>query len=196
MEFASSQVASKPVEERYKVTDFSLHDGLIDPGAFYDAGYDETLAALIAHVLAMEAPIAETLLVQRIARAHGFQRTGRVIRDRVMQLARQRHHAAEDGINETFIWTDVAAMGLWRGFRLPATPDDIRQIEEIAAHELAMAARSSQAEDVAVDIARQFGIRRLSSSARRRIEAVLQAAAEENPDESIATEKQAPCTLG
>jgi very-short-patch-repair endonuclease len=172
-QLASPQASQLPVEGRYRVTDFSSHALLIDPDAFYDDRYDETLASLIAHVLETEAPIAETLLVQRIARAHGFQRAGRIIRDRVMQLVSRRHHAATDGIGEAFIWTDVAAPNGWNSYRVPATPDDMRQIEEIALPELAMAARSSRTEDVPVDIARKFGIRRLSSSARHRIEVAL-----------------------
>jgi hypothetical protein len=173
IQLASSQAMPTLVQKRYKLTDFSPLASLIEPTAFYDAGYDTALARLIQHVLESEAPIAETALVQRIARAHGFQRAGRIIRDRVMQLVNRYHHAAEDGLGEAFIWMDATALDGWQDFRLPATSDDIRQIEEIAVRELAMAARSSRAEDVVVDIARQFGIRRLSNSARRRIEAAL-----------------------
>jgi hypothetical protein len=51
--------------------------------------------------------------------------------------------------------------------RLPAGDDDIRQIEDIALAEL-RAARFG--EDV-IEVARGFGVRRLSTTARARIEA-------------------------
>jgi len=124
-------------------------------------------------VLAGEAPISETLLVQRIARAHGFQRAGRLIRERVMDVVAQRHHVAPDGAAGLFVWPDREAPARWQGFRSPATAEDIRQIEEIASAEIRAAARIGNAEDPAVEIARRFGIRRLSGTARQRIEAAL-----------------------
>ncbi|WP_395674619.1 DUF3320 domain-containing protein [Inquilinus sp.] len=157
----------------YRVTDFAPHQAVIDPAAFYEPAYDATLAALVGHVLDGEAPISETLLVQRIARAHGFQRTGRVIRERVMGVVAQRHHAAPDGAAGLFVWPDREAQMRWRGFRPPATPDDIRQPEEIALVEIRAALPGGAGEDPAVEIARLFGIRRLSGTARQRIEAAL-----------------------
>ena len=167
---ADATAAESP---RYRATDFTPHQARIDPAAFYDPGYDETLALLVGHVLAGEAPISETLLVQRIARAHGFQRAGRLIRERVMDVVAQRHHAAPDGAAGLFVWPDREAPARWQGFRSPATAEDIRQIEEIASAEIRAAARIGNAEDPAVEIARRFGIRRLSGTARQRIEAAL-----------------------
>ena len=42
-----------------------------------------TLKAMIAHVIDAEGPIFEDVLVDRIARAHGMQRSGNQIRRRV-----------------------------------------------------------------------------------------------------------------
>ena len=52
--------------------------------------------------------------------------------------------------------------------RLPASDDQIRQIEQIAKAEL----RATGLDDP-VEIARLFGIRRLTATARARIEAAL-----------------------
>ncbi len=153
---------------RYRRTDFTIHHAALDPAAFYEPGYAATLIALIEHVLTHEAPIADTLLVQRIARAHGFKKAGRIIRDRVLALV-VRHYHVRDG----FVWPDGEAPGLWQSYRLPATDDDIRQIEEIALPELRAAARASIAQDIPVDVARLFGVRRLSVVARSRIELAM-----------------------
>ena len=150
----------------YRLTDFTALAPTLDAGRFYDTDYDAALAALIAHVLAAEAPIAETLLVQRIARAHGFQRAGRIIRDRVMTIAERWHVVEEEVGGKRFIWIDALSRAGWRSARMPASEADIRQIEDIALAEL-HAARGGRD---SVDVARGFGVRRLSASARARID--------------------------
>jgi len=131
---------------------------------------------MVAHVLACEAPIRDSLLVQRIARAHGFQRTGRIIRERVLAAAVLRHHlaAAPDG---DFVWPDADAPARWSGYRVPDPAEEPRPIEAIAPEELRDAARAITARpargDRALAVARLFGARGLSPAARRRIEAVL-----------------------
>ncbi len=125
-----------------------------------------TLVELIAQVLTAEAPIAEALLVQRIARAHGFQRAGRIIRDRIMTLTEHLHHVEEEVGGGRFVWINSISPSTWRWARPPASDDDIRQIEEIALVELRVAARGADP----VEVARSFGIRRLSASARARME--------------------------
>jgi hypothetical protein len=54
-----------------------------DPARFYDDDYRPTLAVMVAAELANAGPLRQDKLVQRIARAHGFQRAGREIQDRV-----------------------------------------------------------------------------------------------------------------
>jgi very-short-patch-repair endonuclease len=159
-------VAASGGDRLYRLTDFAPLASAIEPERFYDPRYDTALIALIAHVLSAESPITEALLVQRIARAHGFQRAGRIIRDRVMALAERLHHVEEEVGGGRFVWTDTVAPSTWRWARAPASEDDIRQIEEIALAELRVVAR----EDGPVEVARSFGIRRLSTAARVRIE--------------------------
>jgi very-short-patch-repair endonuclease len=157
-----------PSDGLYRLTNFSSFAQSIDAARFYDPDYDSTLSAMIAHVLATEAPIIETQVVQRIARAHGFQRAGRIIRDRVMLLLQQRHHLTAEAESEPFAWLDASSAAKGTPARFPAGEDDIRQIEDICLAEL-RAAKSSDP----VEIARMFGIRRLSSVTRMRIEQAL-----------------------
>jgi Protein of unknown function (DUF3320) len=155
-------------EGLYRITDFSAVSAFIDPASFYEADYDDRLVRLAGHVVSSEAPISETLLVQRIARVHNFSRAGRIIRDRVMALVERHHHVEKETGGGRFVWVDAIAPSTWCWARSPASDDDIRQIEEIALAELRIAAQRGGP----VEIARHFGIRRLSASARTRIEMV------------------------
>lgn len=162
-EIAATIVAN----DLYRTTDFAQFGVTINAGQFYEPSYDTVLRSLIEHVLASEAPIAETLMVQRIARAHGFQRAGRIIRDRVMAIVEQAHVVELEEGGGRFVWTDTNQKANWDRARLPATLEDIRQVEDIALAELRVAKYGRSA----VDAARSLGIRRLSVSARARIDA-------------------------
>ena len=66
-----------PIATRqYLITDFAANDLRPDAVRFYDGNYRSTLRQMITLVVATEAPIYEDVLVERIARAHGFQRSG------------------------------------------------------------------------------------------------------------------------
>jgi hypothetical protein len=167
METANVPALQAGGDDLYRTTDFTPLSAMIDPQRFHDPSYDATLSVLVRHVLAAEAPIAETLLIQRIARVHGFQRAGRIIRDRVMTLTEKQHVIEEEPEGGRFIWIDVASQSAWNLARRPASDDDIRAIEDIALAEL----RAARCGQDAVDVARLFGVRRLSASARARIDA-------------------------
>ena len=162
---AQPVVPTPPSPSAYAVTDFTALAEMIDPVAFYDQTYDPILMRLIDHILACEAPIAETLFVQRLARVHGFQRAGRVIRDRVMSLAAKRAFIASDGGEEPFIWIDEESSRTWSAARFPQHEGSIRQFEQIALPEI----RAAGPPDAAIDIARRFGVRRLTVAAHNRI---------------------------
>lgn len=150
-----------PDDGLYRPTDFTPLKDQIRADLFAEADYRATLRRLIAHVVRHESPIAEQLLVQRIARAHGFQRAGNRIHDRIVRIARHHHHRCGDG----FIWADQAQPAHWSRARRPAADAFVRQIEDIAPAELRAAASTDP-----VEIARLFGIRRLSAAARARID--------------------------
>jgi very-short-patch-repair endonuclease len=70
--------------------DFADLTPRIDAARFYQADYDEMLALLVDRVFALEPGVSDAMLVQRIARAHGFARSGRLIRERVLDTAAKR----------------------------------------------------------------------------------------------------------
>lgn len=159
----------------YRVADLSALASLIEAERFHVPEYTPVLQQIIEEVLRQEAPILDTLLVQRVARAHGFQRSGRLIRDRVLELADQHYHVQQAGFGEVFIWQAYGDVMAWSTYRVPVSANDARSIEEIAAEELRIAASIIDAADPALEVARLLGVKRLTGAARQRIERILNA---------------------
>jgi very-short-patch-repair endonuclease len=158
---------------KYIVNDLQEWNSRVDAERFYIGGYDETLRELIDSVVKAESPLLETTLVQRIARVHGFNRAGRLIRERVMELVDQHYHVATDHFGENFVWQSTTQQADWNTFRLPATENDIRQIDAIPAEELRALVLSIKGENQIADISRSLGIKRLTSQARQKLESLL-----------------------
>jgi very-short-patch-repair endonuclease len=167
------------VRRIYRVADLSSLESSLQPGSFHDASYDSTLEKCIREVLEQEAPILDKVLVDRIARAHGFKRSGRLICERVLDLAERHYHFQPDPEPEHghFVWLTADDPDRWNIYRVPEREEDLRFIEELAPEEIIAAAQSIQGGDVTIDIARTFGIRRLSASAKGRLMRVLRAGA-------------------
>jgi very-short-patch-repair endonuclease len=169
--FASGAVRpGAPRRTVYLLADVATLPLTLKPDDFYIGNYDDTLRALIRAVLECEAPILDTLLVQRIARLHGFQRAGRLIRERVLDLAEQHHHFRPDVTDGTFVWLSADDVDSWNTYREPSVVADGRSIEEIPMQELRSAARAAKGNDRTVEVAKMFGVRRLSAQSRLRIE--------------------------
>jgi hypothetical protein len=167
------------VKRIYRMTDLSSLAPSLQPSSFYDASYDSMLEKCIRQVLEQEAPILDKVLVDRVARAHGFKRSGRLIFERVLDLAERQYHFQLDPDLEQghFVWLAADDPNRWNIYRVPEREEDVRFIEELAPEEIFAAARAIRSDDVVVEIARTFGIRRLSSAARGRLERVLSSSA-------------------
>ena len=166
----------------YQMADFSNFFAIISAERFYQEGYDSTLTDLIAHVIEQESPILEELLVHRIARAHGFQKSGRLIRERVVALAETNHFAKHEPSGGRFFWPDSETPLNWNQYRIPASNDHFRKIEEIPLAELRAASLASRGADLPVEIARLFGILRLAAGGRARLEGMLGTASDSKDD--------------
>lgn len=157
----------------YVVNNLREWHGRTDPEKFYVSEYDETLKHLIADIVNAEAPLLETTLVQRIARVHGFNRAGRLIRERIMEIVDQHYHVATDDTGEEFVWLSETQKVDWNMFRLPATDADIRQIDAIPGEELRALALSISGENKISEMTKSLGIKRLTSQARQRLELII-----------------------
>jgi hypothetical protein len=90
---------------RYIITDFSASGLRPDASQFYDGGYRTTLRQMIALVVATEAPIYEDVLVDRIARAHGFQRSGNNIYQTISGIVGREFTRSNDD-DRAVIWSN------------------------------------------------------------------------------------------
>ena len=89
----------------YVATNFSVLGLKPDASRFYDRDYEPVLSSMVAHVLKYESPIYENLLVERIARAHGFQRSGDRIQKAVGRVIGKKYRKSQDD-GRTVIWGD------------------------------------------------------------------------------------------
>ncbi|MCM0018751.1 MAG: DUF3320 domain-containing protein [Tagaea sp.] len=167
-EHLSSEAPVQPpgTYRRAAATDLDL---TLDRDRFEEASYAPTLSALIHRILTIEAPMRDDALVERVSRLHGFQRSGDRIRERVLKFAKKKHPIRKDPVGGKFVWLDDAQVSGGMIARRPAAEEDGRRIEDIASEEIRAAAAHVAGGDIPVEIARFFGIKRLSADARDRI---------------------------
>ncbi|WP_085315857.1 DUF3320 domain-containing protein [Derxia lacustris] len=152
-----------------------------DADAFHAPGYDATLAAMICHVVGIEGPVLDEVLARRIGTAHGWGRTGKLIRDRVVTLARLTCRVTTEATGE-FFWpldSDPAAPAVYR-----SPPEgSSRTIKETCDAELVALAGAVLASGASGDAAlarmtQELGLKRLVAATRERLEASLRQAAQ------------------
>ncbi|SMF85439.1 AAA domain-containing protein [Tistlia consotensis] len=159
-------------ERRYRKASFDDGSLSAKPEQFYDADYDPRLVAMIDHVIDAEGPIHEEVLVRRIARHHGFQRAGRQIRERVLDLAKTRRGCTRENVG-SFFWRKDTVNDRVAPARYHGRDDEMRKVEHICAEELQAVDRDLQLGGNAIELARALGIARLSQSARDRLETAV-----------------------
>ncbi|ENA27476.1 hypothetical protein HMPREF1487_09132 [Pseudomonas sp. HPB0071] len=152
----------------------------IDPAAFLDAGYDPTLEQLVAYVIAAEGPVLDQTLARRIARAHGWTRTGARIRDRVLEVARRHHRSHEEPAGE-FFWPDNMPTNDLVVSRRACPETSGRPVDEICLDELMALARELMAdgaiggEELLCTMAYELGLQKLSAANRLRLSHAIEA---------------------
>lgn len=148
-----------------------------DADAFFDRGYDSTLLTMVTHVVSVEGPVLDMVLARRISKAHGWQRTGSRIQDRVEAIARGTFKTTEEEGVGTYYWPPSIQPGQAVPFRA-AGGDVQRSVEEVCIEELLSLAglaapNAADDEAILVTMARELGIRRLGAAVRARLEQAL-----------------------
>ncbi len=163
------------VTNDYRVCDLQESARGLDADRFFDRSQDDVIREMIDLVIAAEGPLRDDLLVKRVVRGYGFKRTGRKLRDRVLDLTTSRFETTSDA-GGVFFWPEHTSPEEWNTFRAPVTEDDFRSASEICFEELAALARQildDGAEDPAREMALVMGLSRIDSATRRRLEDVL-----------------------
>jgi very-short-patch-repair endonuclease len=144
-----------------------------DAARFFDSSYDTTLALMIRHVVQVEGPILDAVLARRIARAHGWQRTGGRIQERVCDIAQRQHSETREDVG-VFFWFGPSGPGAVLQWRR-AADDAGRPVDEICMEELCALARcfrqrGHRDEVLLVAMARELGLAKLRTASRVRLE--------------------------
>ena len=166
-----SDSALEPSVREYRFADLSGPEFKPIADRFYDNAYERNLIPMIDHVIDVEGPIHEEVLVHRIARHHGLQRAGRQINEIVLVLATKRRGRTKESVGG-FFWSKGTVKDRLAPARIAGRDDELRSVERICADELLAIARHLRTTDP-LQIARAIGIARLSAPARSRIERVL-----------------------
>lgn len=159
-------------ERSYAVAQLDGGDYQADPDMFYSEEYEPRLSAMIDHVIDIEGPVHEDVLVRRIARHHGFQRAGRQIRETVIHLAKRRRGQTEEDVG-LFFWPRGKVKDRHSPARYMGRDDEMRKAEFICKEEIRAISALLSLSDDPVEIARGMGIGRLSQRARDRISTAL-----------------------
>jgi len=158
--------------ERFRKTDLS--EFRADPEAFYEFSYRSTIDAMVTRIVETEAPVRDDVVAQRIARAHGWLRTGSRIRDKI-----ERHLRPFDFTHDSagrFLWPKGGIVKTVN-YRPPATEDHRRPVADIALQELVGLVQAHpqahEEPDPALVLARLMGLERLAASSRARIDEAI-----------------------
>jgi very-short-patch-repair endonuclease len=147
-----------------------------DKEAFYDTAYLANLRQMIDHIVDVEAPIYVDLLIERIARAHGFQRTGGAVQSTIGRaLNRRRFTITADGDRE-IIWPKDKTASARTTYRGAGDRDhaDIPLPELAGLADLLRAEGLEHEEELIRAMQEHFNLGRLASSTRERFKAAVQ----------------------
>jgi very-short-patch-repair endonuclease len=164
----------------YVATNFSVLGLKPDASRFYDRDYEPVLSSMVAHVLKYESPIYENLLVERIARAHGFQRSGDRIQKAVGRVIGKKYRKSQDD-GRSVIWGDGSSSSGLVTYR--TSQPDVRSHVDVPIAELASLAvpfiRVRLADDdILYRMADHFKLGRLREATRVRFQLALDFARE------------------
>jgi hypothetical protein len=139
-----------------------------NPENFYQPEYTARLVKMIEHVIDCEGPIHADMLTRKIARHHGFARTGNQIEERVLSIAKRSRQAKAEG-DAQFFWPADRIVGSVPNPRYAGRDGDLRKPEYICKEELRAINDALLLFGDANEVARVLGISRLSNQARERI---------------------------
>ena len=164
---------------KYAVANIEAAGFKPDRDAFYDTSYRPTLRRMAAHVIAIEGPIFDDVLVHRIARAHKFGRAAGRIRETVLDVVERKFPVSNEDGRKIF-WPEGADKSELPAFRMGSLDD--RDHVDIPLVELGALARrfldlGAEPAEAAALIARELGLGRLREAARERFEEAARLAA-------------------
>ena len=145
-----------------------------DRTRFHDLAYQSQLRQMVDHVIAVEGPIYFDVLVDRVSRAHGFQRAKDLIRGSIRAtLGRDRYEVTMDAEREVIWPKDSASTSLpaFRGAGIREHADI--PLPELASLALSLRGQGFDDQEVVRGMQEHFKLGRLAAGTRDRFEAAL-----------------------
>ncbi|KQP59278.1 DUF3320 domain-containing protein [Methylobacterium sp. Leaf112] len=180
---ATSPDPAPSTQVSYRLADPAAIGVPIEPARFHELAYRPVLAAAIAHVLAVEAPIYEDVLVRRVSRAHGIARVSPPVRDAILDGI-DRAIARTDDEGRALLWPPGEAPSVSRPHR-PADPA-VRGHSETPMPELVGLAEAVPVGTPDTDrvrlMARAHGLSRVEATTRARFERAIAFIERPTPD--------------
>lgn len=179
-EFVSS--ASQPLEEGkehrgqavfYEEAKLEQFLDKISGERFKEKTYEPILLSLVQELIEVEAPISEKLLCKKISQCHGFGRTGRLIRERILEIAERSYPNLEEKTGGSFFWRSAEQKETLSICRSPKEGQTSRSLDDISAVEILVAEEVSENSSEPSQVAKILGIHRLSAENRERLGDIL-----------------------
>jgi hypothetical protein len=172
----SAKNGAKPkLGSAYEVANLASFGSVVNARRFYEIGYQPVLKEIVAYVIQKEGPIFSDLLVTRIARAHGFARSGGKIRETISTAIGSDFPTSKEG-EDTLLWPSGVHPTDRADFR-PASLE-IRGVNDIPDVELiglakAISCDGMDSEATLLGMASALGITRITDGIRRRLTSAI-----------------------
>jgi very-short-patch-repair endonuclease len=144
---------------------------LADAGRFYDEEYRDILSSIVGAEITAYGPLRRDQLVLRVARAHGFQRTGREIQERIEAAIPLSLRQTTDSAG-TFIWPTEHDPAAARSFRAQngerRDPAEV-PIEQLRALAVECGAVLQEEAELLIAMRNACGLQKMSSAVRARL---------------------------
>ncbi|MCV6548493.1 MAG: DUF3320 domain-containing protein [Cohaesibacter sp.] len=170
--FASNSTNETQQTKLYVWTNFA--DFQPDPDRFHHASYADTLAQMIEKVVQEEGPIKDTSLAQRITKAHGWSRTGNLLKKEIDKHL--THYEETIEATGRFIWLKGTRAEIIC-FRPALDPDFRRSINDIPLAEIAGLLRDNpgliEVDEPVYALAHAMGYNRVAKAIKSRLEEAI-----------------------
>ena len=131
-----TSVDTQPQSEPYMTA--NIHDLIdVDPGLFYDTSYDESLKDAIELIIDTEGPIEQATLIERVRVAHGWNKAGNKMRNRITDLLPSGVYK-QDFRDSVFYWLNSSLPEQWHTGRYPVLDigETKRKVPQVAPQEI------------------------------------------------------------
>jgi hypothetical protein len=145
-----------------------------DRERFYEVDYRAHLRKMVEHLVETEGPIYFDVLVERVARAHGFQRSGETVQKVIdAALGRHRYPCSKD-VDRDVIWpTDATIEKIAYRGTMGREHADIPLLELAGLADLLRARGLEEEEEIVRAMKDHFGLARLAMPTRQRFEVAV-----------------------